>query len=447
MMPHDAFTDRLSQGLQRWANHGQPTLDLEAFVRAQGRARRRRWWLRWAGSLAAAVALMLGLSITFPRWAGAAADWPIVGPVVTEIIMKDAGLKWAYDQGTIQHSLAEAKLNGTTVRILGFVANQARLTVIYQIPDWPKPPETNRLMTLPASHSLLGELAIPVPEHPWVSIARVGGVGTASWGPAPLWTPMGLVGTVETLPLEKATAPVELVISDAGQKAVLNFTVTRNARGARSITPADGLTLTHDGMTVSIQGISSTPAETLIRYRVQGRRYMGSVAWSNHDGTSAVETAAGRVDGRPGPGIPKPDGSEDFYDTFPVSQLPRRFILPTVLKGVDADLTWPLQNGSTQEFAGNTITLKSWERAGDQIAFEWTYTNLNGFVGFNQLEVVDANGQVYPLQFRTGSMSSGAVPERRTFAADLPASVKPVAVRAHEAGMRVDGPWVFTLPK
>ncbi|HYF79884.1 MAG TPA: DUF4179 domain-containing protein, partial [Symbiobacteriaceae bacterium] len=155
----DDFEHRLGQGLKRWAESGKPSLDLDAYVRSKtdGEAEvpvpvavppRRRSWRGWLAGVAAAAAVVLGMFATFPSWAGAATGIPIVGPVVKEIILKDAGLTWAYDVGVLQGTMAEATDGEVSARILGVMADQFRTTIIYQITGVEKPSDRGEVINI-----------------------------------------------------------------------------------------------------------------------------------------------------------------------------------------------------------------------------------------------------------------------------------------------------------
>lgn len=55
----------------------------------------------------------------------------------------------------------------------------------------------------------------------------------------------------------------------------------------------------------------------------------------------------------------------------------------------------------------------------------------------------------HPLEVRSEGLSADPVDgtERRTIESILSPDVNPVAIRARHIGIRVDGPWVFDLPK
>jgi hypothetical protein len=129
---------------------------------------------------------------------------------------------------------------------------------------------------------------------------------------------------------------------------------------------------------------------------------------------------------------------------------PIAFIIPVAMKGVAADMVWPLRPGATQQAGAVTIKLTRWAHTGDRASFEWEYPESDNVVGFGTFEALDAAGNAYPLGLRgsgEGNNPHGDGTMVRDFDAELPADLTPVAVRARAIGYRVTGPWRFELPQ
>ncbi|MDF2628800.1 MAG: polymerase ECF-type sigma factor variant [Symbiobacteriaceae bacterium] len=465
MEKRDDFEHRLGQGLKRWAGAGQPTLDLEAYVTGQvgdgapGEApepgaadapvpaRPRRPWVRWAISAAAAVILLTGATFTFPAWAGTAAAWPLIGPVIQEMIMKDAGLKWAYDAGLIQGTVAEATSGEITVRVLAVVPDQAITTILYQItglPEKPAGPYDGRPIAVDRG-SLLGSLAFPVSDEPEVRVKSVPGVeGIFFSRDMPMQTPVGLFGTITTNAVEAEGGNIELVADAKGEKLELSFPVSRSASDKLTREYPVGQSRTIDEITYEIDAVLQTPVHTVIRYKETKPVFWGSYEWSNHEYSMALEA-----------------GNEVIYSTgdhgqggyryalFPKTKLPARLLLPASVKGAPVDIVWPLEPGAVKEIQGVPVTLFEWEIEGNQlgVSFHWPHE----LIGFNQFEALDGDGNAIPLKQGSSTSSTRGGPEHSefqeaSFALTFPEGAKPVAIRAKQVAVAVQGPWVFQLP-
>lgn len=464
MMPRDDFEHRLGQGLKRWAQAGEPTLDLEALVRERSRVGdatsltdpavvppgplprwRRRWWGRWLSLSAAAAALLFSLGATFPTWAGAAADWPIVGPVVTEIIMKDAGLKWAYDNGLIQGTLAQAQVGEVTFRILGVMADSRRTTVIYQVQGLPpKAPDDGKPIRA---------FGLSRPQPPTdavdVFISQVGGQGGVSFFSPGSETPLGLVGTVATLPLETEQAELEVRFRYGEEEVALTVTASRAETDRFSREVKVGRSQEVDGIKITLESVTYTPAETVVTYLVEKPGFEGPIQMDPDKDFRYVEAGGRRHRVSAGGG----GVNHRFMDAFPPVEAPAQLVFPVDVKGQPIEATWPLTVGATTEVLGVPVTLDKYERQGSIVAFEWTNPDSNpAMEGISGFEVIDSQGQAHALGTSVAGWTSESnyVNEgvrRRRFSTELPAGVEPVAVRATRAGVMVRGPWVFELPR
>ena len=442
MMQRDDFEHRLGQGLKRWAGAGQPTLDLEAYVRGQPAAapRRRPVLVRWLGVVAAAAVLALGLGVTFPSWAGAAASWPLVGPVIREIIMQDAGLAWAYKEGLIQQPLAETTVNGVTVRILGVVADPVRTTIIYQMIGLPAPAPAQPVRADPAG--VLRSLARPVESRPYLQVRRLPGVESifVSHQP-PVWTPLGLLGTVGTNPLGAESGTLELGVEVGGQSATLSLPVSRAAAARLSRQVTVGRSQSHGGVTVTVDAVTYTPVETLVQYRVDKAEFDGSYGWNDHLYSNYLESGDARHYGGSSWGA-----AGAVQEPFPTAATPLRLVIPAQVQGEPADLTWRLETGSTARVGDAVITLTGRERQGDRLGLALTFLQTPRLVGLARFEVVDAGGRSEPIRPSASGWSNREGTVLMTMDLPLPAGFEPVALRARQIGVLVEGPWVFDLP-
>lgn len=469
MENRDDFEHRLGQGLKRWAEAGQPSLDLEAYVKGRSAAvtpepevpaqvtlaptapaRPRRPWLRWATGAAAAVILLTGATFTFPTWAGTAAAWPLIGPVVQEMIMTDAGLKWAYDAGLIQGTVAEATAGDVTVRILAVVPDQAITTILYQITGLPESPGPEGILkpVQVGRGSLLGSLAHPVGIEPRLQVLSVPGAtgGVFVSQGQPMQTPVGLFGTIITNAVTAEGGSIELEALVGGEKLPLSFPVSRSASDRLTREYAVGQSRTIDEITYNIDAVLQTPVHTVVRYQVTKPSFSGGYSWSNHEYSMRLE-AGGEPIYRTGD-----YGQGDYsYALFAKTKLPARLVMPASVKGVAADIVWPLQPGTIKELQGVPVTLTDWESQGNRLAVRFEYPFDQRLVSFADFEAVDANGAVIPLKENGSTWTDRGGPEHSDFREvshgfTFEAGAQPVAIRAKQAAVPVEGPWVFQLP-
>lgn len=498
MMPRDDFESRLGQGLKRWAQAGEPTLDLEALVRERaglGPAgaesvqpgkpqpslqpgepllspqaellqpgdtrvpvpqpnptvdpRSPRRWLRWAGGITtAAAALALALGLSFPTWAGAVAGWPLIGPVVTEIIMDDAGMKWAYEMGLMQGSVAELSEDGVTIRILGVVADSRRTTVLYQVQGAPPVPKEQGKQPIQAGQDLGFHRPTQQVE---VMITAVDGQGGMSSSAPPEETPLGLVGTVSTLPLPGAKAELELQFRVDEKRFTLTVPASRAETDRYSREVAVNQSQEIDGITYTVESVTYTPVESIVRLRLEAPSFYGPI--QRDPETEVLYLEADGVRYRTTGGGSGVDNV--FLYAFPrVKGSSLHLVVPLEVKGVDIDALWPLQKGAVTEVLGVPVTLASYQRQNRVVQFEWESPDRDEMWGVSGIEVIDREGRAYEIG-AAGSGWSGESnyvnPETNTrhrrFETELPEGVEPVAVRATRAAVPVEGPWVFELPQ
>lgn len=440
------FEHRLGQGLKRWATAGEPTMDLEAYVlgtagngRNQPRSR-----VRWVVGSAAAAVLFLGVLFSFPAWAGAASGWPLVGPVITKIIMQDAGLKWAYENDLIQGTVAEASQDGVSVRILGVMAGSARTTFIYQIVGLPEPPKPEDQPAKPVSaHDLFFD-SRPTGDLPQIRIRKLpGDTPPILWLSQPTWTPVGLVGTAHTSPLSTTEGDIALTFSIDGRNFDLTFPASRSAVDNLSKEIPVNQTQVVGDIRITVQSVIYSPMDTVVKYKVEKPEFHGGWSWGGTEMSMRLEAGGEQLHS-----FHSFNTADYTLDAFPPVKGPVRLVFPAQVKAVAAALTWPLGSGSVQQAAGTDLVLDQWERQGNRIAVRWTYRRIAPFVSFGSFKVVDAAGTIYDVKEGSTAWGGFGSPEAHTTVElELPPGVEPVAVRSEEIAVAVMGPWTFDLPR
>ncbi|MBP2017097.1 hypothetical protein J2Z79_000471 [Symbiobacterium terraclitae] len=220
MNGRDDFEHRLGQALKRWAQAGEPTMDLEALVRERvplkpvpkQMGRRGSRWKPWMGGAAAAVtALALGVSLF--RWTWAAAG---LQRSATPAVVVHAGM------GGEQASLAEVTRGGITVRILAAVANAEGTVIVYRVLG---APATGGSDVQPVAVESV--VVRPAPRWPWPWGGRTGGEEAVDFATEPVETPHGYLGAISARPLEVEEAELGLVFRVGEERITVSVPVSR----------------------------------------------------------------------------------------------------------------------------------------------------------------------------------------------------------------------------
>jgi hypothetical protein len=373
-----------------------------------------RRWFRWAVGLIATASLALGALAIRPSWASAAAGWPLIGPLVTERILKDAGLKWAYDIGLMQQSLAEAKDGDTTVRIRGVIANSRQTTVLYQVSGLPASPGIQ-------PHAYVGEPG----EENWIH-----------WAGPSVKTADGFVATSSAIPKNTDAKRNVITVEFGDRTAVLavHASPVDSDKFYREV--AVNRSQEIDGVNIVMESVTYTPAETVIRYRDEAPSFSGPVGRDDFGDPRYIESAGKRYQETGG------GGYRLKIAAYAPVEGPITFVVPRRIKGVPVDLSWPLRAGARQQVRNISIALTGARQTDNGFEVTWESGVDKQFVGISDFELVDATGQAY--KNLEGSESGGLQP---SITSRLPAGVTPVVVRAKQIGLRVIGPWRFELPQ
>lgn len=443
---------QVARGLQAWAAAGTPAVDLAAGLeqrladvpaRVAGRPRRRRLW----PSLAAAAAAVLALILTFPRWAGAASEWPVVGPWIQEVILSNAGLRWAYEHDLIAGTLARDAHDGIELKVLGVLADPAQTSVIYEVTGLPPDPSDGEQAEPVRAHDGLFWSPPPRTGHPGVFIPRVNGQGTASSTPMAVRTPLGLVGTTFTYPLETEEAVLTVSLDYQGKSWSVDVPVSRAPLGRYTREVPAGLSQTIGEVTVTVERVFYTPAQTIVEYVLTRPPFHGSTIWNNNRWSPHVETADGRKlygDGN-SLGRYRDDGRQVERLGFPATAESATLVFPGLVRGEPASLEWPLAPGEqVQEHAGTAIRLSRWQRDGQRLAVELEFP-AGAVTGLRSPVAVDAAGREFPTDGGEGASESEGRAWRQ-YQWELPAGADPVAIRIDGVGIMQEGPWRFPLP-
>jgi hypothetical protein len=443
-MQQENFEQRLGDGLQRWANAGEPTLDLEGYVKAQRRAPRRWGW--WVSVAAACVWVGVGVLAYHPTWlrpsTGPVASAPELNPLVKAAVLNgNAGLKWAYEHGLVHpytSGPAEATVDGVTVHILSVVATDVRTDIIYQITGLPDSVD-------PSRSGGAGPDGRPIIPYPDIHISRMTGLlSMAQSTSPPIKRPEGLLGTITASPLEVESGIASLAISFGAQKVDMTLQISRQESAKLFRTSVMHETKQSDGIAVTVDSVLAAPGMTYVRYRVvPNSQYTGGVMSSPSDRVGPylevngirIESSDWITGGASTVGFSVPPGKA-------------KFVVPSEVKGVPADLTVPFKEGATQETIGGSFTLIQVNLGLTTVDMGWSvHSTDRTFVGISELELVDAQGHTVPVDdYESVHTTPNGNDYEYTKTVKLPTGFTPVALHAKQIGVRVTGPWVFDLP-
>ena len=192
--------------------------------------------------------LVMVLFLYWPQVIRVSAQMPYVGDWVRQLVLKDAGLTWAYENGYMSESRVIAEKDGVRLTVLGTVADHIQTTVIYLI------------------EGLNNQGA--------VSIDAINGNQVGSWQSPPIDTHLGKVGMIHTNPLPNGrhflTIRVRIESTTIASGPELNVEVSREAISRLSQEFPLDYRKTADGVTVEARRVVYTPTQVLVEYTISG---------------------------------------------------------------------------------------------------------------------------------------------------------------------------------
>lgn len=442
-MPADltAVETTLRADLQRWAEAGEPSFDLGARL-ASRTARQRTRLIRWTASSAAAVVLATGATLTFPSWAAAAANLPIVGEPIKAYLAERAGLSWAYKMGFIQGgTLAELSDGKLTVQVLGVLADPIRTKVFYKISGF----DPNAQLT--------PEKAAAGPDA-HVFIEKIDGEGIVS-GAYPLsdLTPASdryYIAEAEPLTTDKAVLTLHLAIGDQSKSVELPVSRSESAKYFKEL--AVGSTESHGPVSINVEKIVLSPAEVAVSYFEQKPDGPADGAmWRSKNVMPYLKVGDQTYPGRnvAGVGWHHPMDGYQSIISFPRVTGKAQLVIPSTNAPEQINARWDWAPGTVVEVGGVPVKLEKIEpnHGGKGLSVEWTYPADSKLQGLGGFTVISADGKRYPLSHPDRGVGESTTGAFASVTVELPDGVQPAAIEVSHATWRVDGPWTFDLPE
>lgn len=382
--------------------------------------RRIRVWRQMAAGLAAVLVLM-----TFaPAMARNAMDLPGIGMLIKQFTMRHAGLDWAFENGYVQGTMAEASKDGVTVKILGYLADPVHTTVIYVIQG--------------VDRQELDHNLVPV------TIRSVQGEETFSWGGEYTATALGYVGTVHTWAIPDQDAILHIHIGLPGEDSMsIRLPVTREAVSRLATVSEVGREYSLHGVTVAVDKVTLTPAQLMVEYRIQGQGQQAGGLWGQE--TFHLRGSGLRVEPRAGSGGTFQSETETWHLRAifdrPDDIQGLEFVIPVLAQQIDVAMQWSLtQQTAVAESGGISLTIYDIAVSEGNVHFKYDYQeavqNLRDFT------VVYADGSFEHISHPTMSWS---YLEWTGVQLPVKPGAVPVAVRADAVSVPLHGPWVLPL--
>ncbi|MTI96981.1 MAG: hypothetical protein FH749_16180 [Firmicutes bacterium] len=348
----------------------------------------------------------------------------ILGEWVEQLVLKDAGLAWAYENGYMSDERISVEADGVRLTVLGTVADPVMTTVVYLVE---------------------GVDAEGAGAH----ISAVNGEGSFSWHDSPVDTPLGKVGMAHTDPLPEGENSVTLQLRSGGKlKSDLQASVTVDREEISRVSREYPLEYrwTMEGVSVEAHRVVYTPTQMLVEYTIAGGGSLGGTV-RNDEHIYLLDSKGNQFNSsfRKGEMI-----EEDVWRSYAVFEWPKdtedlQMVIPVLGRRelVDVEFT-PDSVGKRQELDPG-LQLAAWRTNGEiwnsKDILELGFKFEGDIRAFSEWTAVDADGNTHELDRPRWGMTGA----EEFYGVSLD-SFDPVKVRASEAQVVVRGDWEIPLP-
>jgi hypothetical protein len=424
---------KIHEGLNRWAEAGEPTFDLAGALER----RRRRQLTRWATAAATLLIISGAAALSFPAWAGAAADLPFIGEPIKRYLAERAGLQWAYEMGFLQGNLAELSADGVTVRVIGVIADPVQTKVFYQVIDT-KPPAG------PAKPIQVGTPPEPPEERAGLSITEIDAQGiSAAYTSISEESPLGQFFVAEAPPLTGETARLTLELRAGEQKKEVAITASRaeSSRFFKEVPLAGSQTF--GPVTVTPTSLIASPVEAVVTYQV-----LAPSAPGGHAARGPMEQPYLLADGKKIQGRPTAAMSTggNYARAFPRYKSKAQLVIPDLAAPMPESALWPLQEGATTTVRGAPVRIERIRRVNGRWWIDWRYPSQSSLLGLAGFTLIGTDGARYPLEPASASVGTDDQEAHMGVEVEIPPGVEPAAIEAGFVILQIHGPWRFDLP-
>jgi hypothetical protein len=427
----------LREDLQRWAEAGAPSFDLNAGL-ARRTARRRSRWIRWSSVAAATILLSTSAVVTFPAWAASAANWPIIGEPIKAYLAERAGLSWAYKMGFMQGALAELSDGTVTLRVLGVLVDPIETRVFYQISGLDPNPN-------PAQ---AGDESYQGPNAE-LSIRGIDGVGrgvVSANHPISDWykaTEQYYVAETTPIPGDQAVLTLELRVGDQKKQVVLPVSRAESSKYFKELAVSGKQV--HGPVAITLEHLVLSPAEVVLAYQAEVPPTADAMTFRG-----PLLQPFLRVGGKEYTGQSLMSFSINHHEilSFPRVSGKAQLVIPSMTASSRVDARWAWAPGTVTDVGGVPVKLEQIRpgyRGGLDV--EWTYPADAKLLGLGDITIIGTDGSRHPVENPgVGSGTANAIAHANVLL-ELPPGVEPAAIEVGYASWRVDGPWVFDLPE
>lgn len=370
-------------------------------------------------TLVACLVLIAIMFFSWPQIVRVSAQMPYVGEWVQQLVFRDAGLSWAYENGYMSKDILVAEKNGIRLTVLGTVADNVKTTVIYL-------------------------LEVPKGNEARVSIDALNGNGIGSRGEQPIDTPLGKVGMVHTDPLPRGRhfLTVSVLVGNgsiAGPS--LNIEVSREEISRLTREFELDYQYTIAGITVKADKVVYTPSQILINYTVSGGAQI-EAPFSKY-AVRLVDADGNQLDSSFGIGTEVETNLWSYQVSFkrPPDSQGLKFVIPILGRFEEVNLTLKPEDVGTEIMPG--VSLISWEGSsnlhivGEELQLGFVLDGpIRDFKGWTLLE--ESNS----IDVRVTSMAWDGISTLYGFRAGSNTQ----AITVTYAQLAVEGNWEIPLP-
>lgn len=383
----------------------------------------------WRGAMGLVACLLVAFMLTtyWPQAVRASSRMPLIGPWVRELVLKDAGLNWAYENGYIQADQASVQRDGVSLTVLGVVADPVQTTVIYLVDGLKN-------------------------EFTHVAIRAVNGEGVASWFQPGIDTPLGRVGFTQAKALTEGDHELTVTLLKGGNLAAdleVNVFVKREENSRLSQSYALDYEVTVDGITVQAERAVYTPTQVMVEYTVSGGGNLEGLTRPEH-ALYLLTPEGEKLNSVMGGGSMVGENRWELQQIFnrPAKIDGLKMVIPALGRFEEINLEFsPAQLGRTRKVLNSALKLEDWVHHSGGLKVKVGY-QMDGLVqALRGWSVVVAGGGIFENPIP--GQEWGWADESFVYSAYL-LTIKeksvPVKAIAKEAQLIIEGHWEIDLP-
>lgn len=418
-MTDEALETRLRQTLHAWAEQGTlPPEKLDALLRPVRRHRRRRSWL--LGLTAAACLLLLLASPQVRARAAELVDG--IRHIVDFVRMRariDPMWAWAEEHQAFREVMAEASSQGYTVRVHRVFADPTQTTLIYTV-EGPRPFSPSDPPPLALRYLADGR---PFGHTRRYSFTVTDGV-------------LIMAEEMEPLPSEKAVLTMEVfAIDETVGTWRLEIPVSRETLAGTARTVEVGRTLHMDGVTLEVERVTLSPAQTVLEVSVSGGDDV-ILFWRHFQPVLLAD------------GIPLPSRGGFQYAAVPEGTKRLALRIDGYLEQKPVSTLVPLEPGAVVEAPGGwPLRVEECTPLADgrvEVVISYPFQPYDPWRPYEDWFWIDQHGNRHPVRpRRTGEMNDPRHEMR--FILTPSGDQTPVHLEAGLAWVVVEGPWEIEI--